>query len=205
MGDLFVKFEAFFLKLLTGVLGTFFGYLNKKYSLGIDPMGIAITTGAIIIGIAHHYALKDHGVSAAKADQPAPGGGSTAAPSLLIGLMLVGLILGLSGCHTIDAKVTKDFRAREVVLMEQLTRYLDADVVAEKKSADDVADEKQRIARHLASVQADVRSVSVDEENALMAELMSYVRSDPKRDEDSRQAKADSVKAHLDLFGQLVK
>lgn len=74
MGDQIADNKAFILKLLTGVLGTVFGWLDKKYSLGVDPMAIAGVTGSIIIGIAIHAAAKDHGATAAIATTEQPKG-----------------------------------------------------------------------------------------------------------------------------------
>jgi len=119
---------------------------------------------------------------------------------------LIVAVLGvLGGCKALDAKFLKDFQDRDAKLMTQLGAYLDSDVKAGKKTADQVAGEKAGIAAHLVAIQRDLTSVPAGEEEALMAELLAYVQADPRRDQASKDDKADSVQAHLRLFHDLIK
>lgn len=120
-----------------------------------------------------------------------------AAQILLIGFLLLG-----AGCRALDAKVVKNWQDREAVLMQQLGGYLDQD---KTKTPDAVAAEKTKIVAHLLQVQKDLTKVSLDDENSLMTELLAYVSGDPKRDADSKQAKSDSIQAHLRLFTDEIK
>lgn len=74
MGDLLSNNKPFILKVLVGILGTAFAWLNKKYNLGVDPIGLATVTASLIVGIAIHAAAADHGLNAAAAsDAPKDG------------------------------------------------------------------------------------------------------------------------------------
>ncbi len=205
MGDLLVEYKAFILKLLTGVLGTFFGWLNHKYALGLDPTAIAGVTASIIIGIAIHFAAKDHGVNAAKAgDPPAPADPkpdlTKVASLLLIGFLALG---ALGGCKYIDAKTLKEFQTDDASMMVELGKYLDSDQAAGKKTPDAVAAEKQTISKHNAQVVADVRAVDPAEQQALVAEFLAYVQSDPKTSAGLKKAWSNVAEEHLRLFSSV--
>jgi len=202
MVDVLVKFEPFILKLLVGVLGTFFGYLNKKYELGIDPIGIATTTGTIILGIAIHYAAKDHGVSAAKAANPpadagaGPGAGAgavNAAAAFLIGFLALG---ALAGCSAIDKATLQEFQSGEALILKDMAIYVAADVAAGKMPAIS----QSAIDAHLAKINADPRSVDPAEEQAIMSQFIAYLAADPKISSGTMKAWGGEVHAHMDLF-----
>lgn len=117
--------------------------------------------------------------------------------------LLFSTLLVLSGCKAVDAKLAKDFTSRDLVLMQQLAAYLDADEKAGKKTPDQVASEKAGIGAHLSALQKSVSAIPATEEASLMAELLAYVQADPKRDADSKQYKADRIQAHLKLYNDL--
>lgn len=207
LGELLANNKAFVLKILTAVLGTFFGWINHKYALGLDPMAIAGVTASVIMGIAIHAAAKDHGVNRdaaqtdTKPDDPSSVVAATTAKLLLIGF----LFLGLGGCKVLDAKMVKTFQDREAKLMQQLGVYLDGDQKSGAKTADQVTREKTKIAAHLLQVQQSLTAVPAADEEGLMSELLSYVNADPRRDADSKADKDDSVQAHLRLFHDLIR
>jgi hypothetical protein len=72
MDDFLANNKALILKTLVWVLTTAFNWINVKYKLGIDPVGLAVSTGALIMGIAVHAGMKDSGATAAAINAAAP-------------------------------------------------------------------------------------------------------------------------------------
>lgn len=60
MGDLITANKAFIQKVLTGLLTTALMWVNKKYSLGLDPVALAGLGASVILGVAIHAAATSH-------------------------------------------------------------------------------------------------------------------------------------------------
>jgi hypothetical protein len=105
-------------------------------------------------------------------------------------LALLAFVLASSvSCKTINKDALAAWKAGDEVIMQDLQDYR----TAQGKPADDVK-------AHLARAFGDI---TADEENALVAEALADVQSDPKKSAQRKASYATRVEAHLNLFNSL--
>lgn len=111
-------------------------------------------------------------------------------------VLLIGTIMLVAGCSTIDAKTLADFQTGETLILKEMSKYVAADVAAGKTPVITQA----AIDAHAAKIKADPRTVDPAEEQAMMAQFQAYIASDTKMSAGTLRAWNGEVNGHLSLF-----